>query len=233
MSTYKELAYLVLDELRTVADDSNITLDHAVFLLDKYRAFLIKKNYTDVKKVIPDSNYQEVCLDLETVQGADGDVCSDTYLRSVQEIPELLDVATPRINTIDPFGGELTYVSKERFKFVGHNKFLRNFIYCTIGPDNKLYLKSRNPQAYYLNRVTFSGIFEDSEKASELSCSTDTSNNCDVLDRHFPLEDALIPMMIEFVVKELSGLPYRPTDVTNNASDDAMNKPIPKYGRMV
>ena len=42
---------------------------------------------------------------------------------------------------------------------------------------------------------------------------------CDVLDREFPIEDALIPPMIERVVKELLGAEYRPKDESNDAND--------------
>ncbi len=34
--TYKELAYLVLDELKLTSDDSLINENHVIFLLSKY-----------------------------------------------------------------------------------------------------------------------------------------------------------------------------------------------------
>ena len=39
----------------------------------------------------------------------------------------------------------------------------------------------------------------------------------------FPIEEGLIPQMIELIVKELSGVVYRPADIVNNATDD-LNK---------
>lgn len=59
MSTYKELVYLVLDELRLHSDDALFTEDHIIFLADKYRAFLLKQKYSDIKKQIPESNYHQ------------------------------------------------------------------------------------------------------------------------------------------------------------------------------
>ena len=221
MSTYREIVYMCLDELRMISDDAYFTEDHIVFLADKYRAFLLKKNYTDVKKTMPDSNYQTICLTLEKTDGIDGDSCSGTYLRSVESIPELLPVGTPRVSSLDFLSGEITYVSRERMKYVGHNKWLRNIIYCTIGPDNKLYLKSANHQAFYLEKVKYSGVFENSAEAAKMSCSNqDSEANCDILDNTYPLEDALIPLAIELIVKELTGAVYKPQDTTNNAADD-------------
>jgi len=40
------------------------------------------------------------------------------------------------------------------------------------------------------------------------------------LDATFPLDAALIPQMIELLVKELSGMNYRPKDSYNSSSDD-------------
>ena len=211
---------MCLDEIKMRSDDSHFTQDHIIFLADKYRAFLLKKNYTDVKKAVPESDYQTICLGLEVVKGIDGDDCSNTYLRSTQSIPNMLPVGTPKVSSVDFLSGEITYVSRERMKYVGSNKFLRNIIYCTIGPDNKLYLKSQNHQAYYLEKVVFSGIFENSAEVSGMSCWGEDTSECDPLDNKYPIEEALIPSVIEFIVKELLGAAYRPTDEENNAKDD-------------
>jgi len=42
MSTFKEIVYLALEELKLTSDDSYYTEDHILFLLNKYRAFLLK-----------------------------------------------------------------------------------------------------------------------------------------------------------------------------------------------
>ena len=39
----KELIYIVLDLVKIVSDDSTLTEEHVLFLLKKYRSFLIKK----------------------------------------------------------------------------------------------------------------------------------------------------------------------------------------------
>ena len=36
----------------------------------------------------------------------------------------------------------------------------------------------------------------------------------------FPIENALVPIVVEMVVKELLGAEYRPKDSSNNADDD-------------
>ena len=224
MSTYKELVYLVLDELKLHSDDAPYTEDHVIFLIDKYTAFLLKQKYSDVKKQIPESNYQTICLDLKEVPAMAGAPCEldySSYLRSVEKIPYLMKIGNPVIYPVDYYRGNITLVSRDRMRYTGYNKYLQNIIYASLAPDNYIYFKSSNPKFLELTKVRLTGIFEDSQKASELMCTEEGCTlSCDVLDRDFPLEDSLIPPMIELVVKELLGAEYRPEDNINNANDD-------------
>lgn len=226
MSTYKELIYMALDELKLSSDDAQFTEDHVMFLLNKYRTFLLKQRYSDIKKQIPESNYQTICLDLIQVPAISGDACEGgTYLRSKEKIPFLMKIGIPRVYPLEYYQGEITYVSRDRMRYVGYNKFLQNIIYCSIGPDNYLYFKSSNPQYLYLEKVKFTGIFQDSMQASDLQCPDDNGETvCNPVDRTFPIEDALVPQLIELVVKELSGPVYKSDDEANNAKDDLVNK---------
>lgn len=222
MSTYKELVYICLDELKLHSDDAVFTEDHVIFLLNKYRVFLLKQRYSDIKKQIPESNYQTICLDLIEVPAISGEPCEGgSYLRSKEKVPFLMKIGNPKVYPVDYYQGEITYVSRERMRYVGYNKYLKNIIYASLGPDNYLYFKSFNPQYLYLEKARMTGIFEDPQAASELQCSDENGNIvCDVLDRTFPIEDALIPPMVELVVKELLGAEYRPADETNDAKDN-------------
>ena len=221
MATYREIVYLVLDEIKSSNGDSNITENHVIFLANQYRLFLIEqKKLKQGEAALSSSNEQTICIDLEKVDAIPGlEYCNDIYLRSIQEIPEIVSEESVKVNLVDLFNIMTAYVSKERFKFVGHNKYLRNILYTTLGPDNHLYFNSQNPQFKYLKKARVTGIFEDAEKAAQLSCDGD-SKPCDIMDVEFPLEAELIPQMIELIVKELLGVNYRPKDDVNNSSDD-------------
>ena len=226
MSTYKELTYMVLDELKLSSDDAQFTEDHVMFLLNKYRTFLLKQRYSDIKKQIPESNYQTICLDLIQVPAISGDTCEGgTYLRSKEKIPFLMKIGIPRVYPLDYYQEEITYVSRDRMRYVGYNKFLQNIIYCSIGPDNYLYFKSFNPQYLYLEKVKFTGIFQDSMQASDLQCPDDNGETvCNPVDRTFPIEDSLIPQLIQLTVKELYNPSRSDEDNENNAKDDLSNE---------
>lgn len=221
MSTYRELVYLVLDELKISSDDSFYTEDHVIFLLGKCRGLLLKQQYKDIKKDIPESNFQTICMKVEQVPAISGEICEGgTYLKSTVKIPSLSTIIAPRVYTSDYYQGNISYISRERMRYVGYNKWLQNIIYASIGPDNYLYLKSSNPQYLQIENLKMTGIFEDPEKAAEYSCDGDSSDNCNILDATFPLEEALIPTAIELVIKYLSSGLYKPEDSSNNASDD-------------
>lgn len=222
MATYREIVYMCLDEVKASNGDSNITEEHVIFLANQYRLFLIEqKKLKEGESSLSSSNEQTICIDLEKVDAIPGlEYCNDIYLRSVQQIPEIVDEESVKVNLVDLFNIMTAFVSKDRFKYVGYNKYLRNIIYCTLGPDNHIYFNAQNPQFKYLKKARVTGIFEDAEKAAELSCDGSEDKKCDILDMDFPLETSLIPQMIELIVKELLGVNYRPKDSTNNAADD-------------
>ena len=227
MSTYKELVYMCLDELKSSSDDAFYTEDHVIFLLGKYRSFLLKQRYSDVKKQISDSNYQTIYLNLINIPSRSEDCVSSTYLRSKEKVPSLMKIGNPEIYPVDYYQGNISLISKERMKYVGYNKYMNNIIYASIGPDDYIYFKSSNPQHLYLEQVMFIGIFGDAEKASKLECQEGESN-CDILDKEFPIEGSLVPPLIELVVKELLGAEYRPEDNVNNAKDDLSEVAVKK-----
>lgn len=222
MATYREVVYMALDELKLISNDATYTPEHLIFLADKIRALLLDRRYRDARKgEVSRSNYQEICFDLIEVPAIPGTSCYGIYLRSTEKVPSLMSVGIKHIYPVDYFSSEhISFIPLERMPYVGNNKWLSNMIYVTKGPDDYLYLKSANPQFLYLKKLRVDAVFQDSQKAASMSCSAESGANCDILDFEFPLEDTLISPLIQFMVQELSGARYLPTDKQNNASDD-------------
>lgn len=207
------------DQLKLSSDDTFFTNDHILYLLKRYRGLYLSQKYKDVRKEIPESNYQTICLDLIRVPAISGEPCEGgAFLRTKNKIPSLLTIGDAKVYPIDYYIGDITMVSRERMKYVGHNRWLQNIIYCSIAPDGYMYFKSSNPQYLHLENVRMTGIFEDIDKVEELSC--DKESSCDILDRKFPIEEALIPQLIDTVVKFMTSGLYKPEDDDNNAKDD-------------
>lgn len=212
-----EIVYYCLDAIKAFSDDSYVNEDHIVFLLSKYRGSLLQQ-YHNIKKLIPDSNYQTICL---TLTSTDSIPCTNgAILKSNEEVPSLMHIGNPSIYLFNGFESEnIVFIPFTRLKAVGWNKWKKNFIYVAVGPDKHLYLSSSNPQAQYLKTLRLKGLFEDFEKAFELECDED-GKPCDEMERDFPLEVALVPDLIARVVKDALGMAYRPSNSNNNANDD-------------
>lgn len=217
----KELIYMCLDLCKEFSDDSSFTEEHVLFLLNKYRSLVLKQEYERQKKESSIENKQSICLNLEAVDENINNPCGEFMLRSVEKIPTTLEFSQPQVSTISFFSNPMMcYVTPEKLKFVNYNKFLQNIIYCALAPDGHVYLKSSNPQFQYLERIKLSAVFEDFEEASNLSCDEEgNQDNCDIMEKEFPLESYLVPALINDVVKQLLGSRYIPKDSSNDAND--------------
>lgn len=221
MSTYKELVYLVLDELKLISDDSTFTEDHVLFLLGKYRSFLLKQRYSDIKKQIPDSNYQSIIVNLEKATFVNDDPASEAYLRSVKQVPITMQIGAPKVTPINYYNGEINLISRERMRYVGYNRFLSNMIYCSVGPDQYLYFKPSGTSTPELSTVRYTGIFEDIYQAATMEFNN--TGPVDIMDMNFPIEESLISPLVDLILKELSGPSWKPEDDSNDASDNLAN----------
>lgn len=223
----KDIVYMCLDLAKAAtSDDSFFTEEHVIFLLKKYRSLLIKKEKDKEKEDTEASSefeYQQICLNLEKTPAIDGEPCTGGYyLRTTKKIPKVLEGTQPRVYPFDFYQGiNICFISRDRMRYVGTNKFLQNIIYVSVGADLHLYLNSSNPQFLYLKKLRMSAIFEDFDEATDLLCDNDgESTVCDVLDSTFPIRDYLVPSLIEVVVNHLVSAEYKPVDEKNDANDD-------------
>lgn len=221
MATYRELTYMVLDKLKLISDDAYFTEDHVVFLLKQYRKYVLELEKQKNTLALTDDTYQTICLDLERALGLEGMACEGgTFLRSTSKVPVFSSVAAPRAYTENYFIGDIAFVNRDRMKYVGRNKWLKNIIYAAVGPDMYLYLRSANPQFLYITKLRITAVFDDPEEAADLSCCDCDSGDCDPMDATFPVEGYMIPTILELTYKELAGPAYQPEDKNNDANDN-------------
>lgn len=228
MAKFREIAYLVLDELKLSSDDSYYTIDHIVFLINQMRGFLLKQRYSDIKKTIPSSNYMEICLQMQVITSPPSIPCESSfyYMKSIEKIPSLMSFGNTKVYSKNYFNYEIPYINKDRMKYVGYNRFIPMSIYASKGSDEYLYLKSLNREVESFTSLKMYALFQDAIAASELLC--EDIKACDVLDREFPLEEALVIPLVQLVVEELRKSIYLPEDTENNAKDDSSEVSIKK-----
>ena len=156
--------------------------------------------------------------------------CGRPYmLKSVEKIPDKLDIGTMSLFTRNLADYNISFVNMAKLRFAGSNRYVKNQIYAAMS-GGYLFLSSGNPTIQYLEKIGLTGIFEDVEAASELpveidGCMSENSSeaNCDPYDNEFPLEDELMPQLIDYILKQTIGAAYRPEDPQNNANDDLSN----------
>lgn len=227
--TYREVIYMVNDLCKQFSDDASYTEDHILFLINKYRGALLQQ-YLSVKKQVPHSNYQTIPIEIT----CNAPVKSHTVqFTSTQPIPYLLSIGNPSVYTSDyyedaffnQFVGPINLISRERLRYVGYRSHLKNQLYAAINPQtNKLEVKVHQALAptinNYINQnqgdvefeIYLTGIFEDAWAVTQYQSGS--------IDSEFPLESALLPNLLQAVLKDILGGTYRPKDGSNDANDD-------------
>lgn len=200
--TYKELVYMALDALKIHSDDSKFTEDHVIFLLNKYRAYVLHQKYSKTLEGVNNSNYQTLNVNIDT---------DSSFKKSTSKIPGIIKITLPEVYSNTKFNNDpIVFVSEDRIKYVGHNRFLKNIKYCTIGSDSILYIKTEEN----ISNCFLCAIFEDPNEVYDFN-----NDFTDILDRVFPLEAVLVPSVLELVLKDLTNGIYKPSDNTNDAQD--------------
>ena len=212
----KELVYMVLDEIKGLSDDFTYTEDHVIFLLNKYRTSLLKQKYKDDKETMHSSNFQTMSLALDNSLKNMDYLLERQYKKSTERVPNLLTEKGVRVYPYTQFldNADIAFITEDRMRYVGYNKYLKNAVYATIH-DNYLYITSRILDQLELEDVFLSAVFEDAIEAIKA-----IKGDVNLLEEDFPMEDSLTSLLIQSVVKELLGAAYRPKDSQNNASDD-------------
>lgn len=199
MATYREMVYMVLDELKAKSDDFYYTEDHIIFLLDKYRAFLLKQKYSDIKKQIPQSNFQVLVIPIPIESN----------------IPNIINISIPQVKTNNKNYSDFNFCSENRFSYIGLSKYNKNsvyFIFKTTEEGITLdFSDSFNQEG--VNTIYIKAVFESPCKVYEFQ-------DKEVIDELFPLEESLISPLLEMVIKDLTSAIFKPEDNTNNSKDD-------------
>lgn len=215
MTTYREAIYMCNDLLKGMSDDFTYTEEHIAYLLDKFRALLLKQRYgNDPKKHVPYSNYQTIEIVLEETERGD-------YLKSTEAIPYTLQLGIPRITVEDYYDTTIELVSRERLPFVGNNKYLKKISYAAIDHNNILLLKKNYCCCCCDSntKLKLTAIFENPRDVTDETSFGESSTDTHEWDRNIPIEESLITTLIELVIKELASSVYRPNDEINDNRD--------------
>lgn len=210
--TYRELVYMALDALKIHSDDAKFTEDHVIFLLNKYRAYVLYQKYSKTLEGVNYKNYQTINID--TMGNVNDRPSGGYYICSTKAIPEILNIALPRVQSATLIDEQIVFTNENRLRYTGHNRFLSKIVYSCLGNNNYLWIKHFNQIIIPYPKYQLFAIFANPNEAYDFN-----EDNTEVLDREFPIEELLVPSVLELVLKDLTNGIYKPTDTTNDAQD--------------
>lgn len=221
MTTVSKCIYDVKERLKLTTDDVDISNEYIHHLLNLERSRFIKQKFTDYRKTIPDSILQGITLDMELVDRLPGITTADKVLRSKIVVPEFINLEGRsdyiQIRSRDFLSIPFSFITFDRFSYVGNDKWNTNHIYLAIGPDDRLYMRSGSGYGNTIKMVVMYSIFEDPETAWSRSINYDSSVN--YIDTEYPLSGELLNLCISEVVKKLSNTMSVPEDKINDANE--------------
>ena len=215
MTTYKELVYMVLDELKAKSDDFYYTEDHIIFLLDKYRAFLLKQKYRTPKSVVLNSNYMHITIKSPLIMM--NSIQETNFDYSILHISSPKLIVVPKVSDFVKKEYIFNYCTEDRRLFLRQSQFLKNVNYfyflngtLTLDAGNKFFTD------YSSNNLiaNLKAVFESPSKIYSEYVEVDPMNQI------FPLEESLISPLLEMVVKDLTSAMFKPEDDVNNGKDE-------------
>lgn len=221
MATLRYIANDIIERLNAFSDDSNFSLEHIVYNIHTARAMFMQQRYSDRRNIVPQKARQHFNDTLELTEENEFTEGLGTILRTTNPIQQPLEPFNLKSNIkistgsyLDPY---FTFVSNERFPYVGRSKWNQNQIYITMGSDNRLYFTSNNPSMKLIENVKLSYVTESPEDAYPSTISYDA--NVDFLDVEYPFEQNLVSELTDLVVKRLLGKLQIPEDKNNNSDD--------------
>lgn len=217
MATQREFIYNVRNKLKLFSDDNGWSDEFIAHLIDQRRNYLIGQQYRSRKLVIPESIRQTIVLPLERVNNVVG-MPDSKVIRSVDKIPNILTFSDlsifTRVYNRDLDALPLNFVRYDRFQMVGKNKWMQDQSYATIGPDDKLYIKSGNALNNLKKVVYLKSVFGSPAEAYKLQ--ENFRVNVDFFDTEYPMDETLGAATVQMVLEELGSTVGLQEDNTND-----------------
>lgn len=225
MPTARAIIYDIREKLKLNSDDVDITDEYLYHLINVKRALFIRQRYKEKMKSIPTSLQIELCMPLELVDSIEGAECFGTILRSKSKLPKLVEIegreALMNVRRYDRKHTLFNLVSKERIPFIGHNRFIDQCVYVMLDTDYRIYFVSNQLNHKLLETVRVTIIPEDPSTAEALQCEiATTAEDCEILDKEYPIETYMIGDIVSLVLKELAPSLQIPEDTKNDADGE-------------
>jgi len=210
--TYRDVIYMVLDELKQFTTDIPFEEEHIATLLTISRAVIIKQKFAGQKTEIP----------MELLQPIQFNIIKDSgIIKSNREFDVInlngmhmfYNVTVPSIPDV-----EFSQTTLDRFKYVRVNKWLSNVCYFTVSNNNVLYFKVPTTidalftSSYIEIPAYYNAILEDPRTAYPYESK--------YLDLDFAITGDMLRIIIDLTLADLYKHLHLPEDTINNGKND-------------
>lgn len=225
-----KLVYDVREALAQYQDDSLITDDYIIFILNNIRSKIIRNQLNNYQDVISPLMLQSFCLELEEVSAYDCgyDLNCDTIIRTARPVPIPIKhhygLALTTVRTMDRLGKSLRSIEPEAASYFMNSRF-SNSIYYFVGSDLRLYFVSKNTMLKLMDCISITGIFADPLELEDYStccgCDTDVEAKCfNMYESDYPIDPSMVDDLTRLAIEKLLNKLQINTDNSNNATDD-------------
>lgn len=240
MKTYRDMIFIVLDELKIMSDDSVWEYEHIVALLNKYRAMLIKQRYLDKKVPMPSAFYQRLKLsfDINFYRGR--------IFKSTKKLPAITGNSMLNLHTFlfmdNGYQLNVNLINSQQFRVISYSRWPLKETCGTIANDGYMYIYSPAGAVIPAFMDNNGDIIVEEDAAEKILVSevfknqilyydTILDNPLDIiefnkltvdsfLDVEFPCDESLSHVIVSLCLDELSKAMAIPRDEVNNANDD-------------
>lgn len=208
---YKDVIYLVLEELKQTTDDIPFEEDLIANLLNISRAVIIKQRFGSHKVEIPKEIIQSVPFKI---------IFKDNIYQSNREFVIInlngahlfYNISIPMLSNL-----EITYTTLDRFKYVQISKWFKKIAYSAFSNNNKLYFKFPEgtiTPALLSKGITgyFNTILDDPR--------TIFPYEEDYLNLDFAINGDLLRPILDLTLSDLYKHIHLPEDIINNGKND-------------
>lgn len=219
---YTKVIYSIRERLRQLVDDSDIDDREILFNVNNQRALFYRNQYNQRNRIVDEEVKQLLNV---TMEQAPDEVCGNGVncflIKSTKPIPSTLELhhksAVFKATSKELTGYPFSIVTWNQFPYTSLNKYTKNEIFVSIGPDGYLYAKSSNKLIKFVETILMTMILEDPTDIKDfILCPTGVG--CFDLDTFdYPIKAYAFAQIVEQVMTVFLGKLQTPEDEENDS----------------
>ena len=225
--TGNELVYQIYEDLNIQSDDTDITDDYIIQLINQQRSLWVTNEYSKIGTVIdskliqdlPVAQTEKVDTILVTDPNTIGFVSNGRYIRTVLEVPRAVETRTrtlyTRIGAPDSLALEYPFIPYSQINYSGNGRFNTDVTHAFHSMDH-IYLTSNTETHQFVKGINIRGVFEDPIEAFNFNR---TATECWTMDNEYPLSERLFNYIKPKILEQFIQRIQMPVDDTNDAND--------------